>query len=83
MPNILTIVPERARGLRKFLFRLARRQYGGVVPGIFQVMAVDLRVARPASAVYRYLHMRKSSPLSRLQREMLATVVNGKVGGAP
>jgi len=27
--------------------------------------------------------MRKSSPLSRLQREMLATVVNGLVGGAP
>jgi hypothetical protein len=27
--------------------------------------------------------MRKSSPLSRLQREMLATVVNGLIGGAP
>ena len=30
-----------------------------------------------------YLHMRKSSPLSRLQREMRATVVNGLIGGAP
>ncbi len=56
---------------------------GGVVPGVFQVLAVDLRVARAAGALYRYLHLRKSSPLSRLQREMLATVVNGKVGGAP
>jgi len=27
--------------------------------------------------------MRKSSPLSRLQREMLATVANGLIGGAP
>ena len=55
----------------------------GVVPGVFQVLAVDLGVARPAGALYRHLHLRKSSPLTRLQREMLATVVNGKVGGAP
>ncbi len=83
MPNITTIVPERASGIRGLFFRLVRRQYGGVVPGVFQVLAVDLRVARPAGAVYKHLHLRKSSPLSRLQREMLATVVNGKVGGAP
>ena len=83
MPNIMTVVPERARGLRRLLFRLARRQYGGVVPGVFQILAVDLAVARPAGALYRHLHLRKSSPLTRLQREMLATVVNGKIGGAP
>ena len=62
---------------------MVRRQYGGVVPGIFQILAVDLSVARPTGALYKYLHLRKSSPLSRLQREMLATVVNGKIGGAP
>jgi hypothetical protein len=83
MPNIMTVVPEQVRGLRKLFFRWVRGQYGGVVPGVFQVLAVDLRVARPAGSVYRHLHLRKSSPLSRLQREMLATVVNGKVGGAP
>lgn len=83
MPNILTVVPERARGVRRLFFRWVRRQYGGVVPGVFQVLSVDLRVARPAGALYRNLHLRKSSPLSRLQREMLASVVNGKVGGAP
>lgn len=27
--------------------------------------------------------LRRSSPLTRLQREMTAVVVNGKVGGAP
>jgi hypothetical protein len=53
------------------------------VPGIFQVLAVDLKVARPTGSLYNHLHLRKGSPLSRLQREMLATVVNGKVGGAP
>jgi hypothetical protein len=76
MPNILTVVP-------KLLVRMARRQYGGVVPGMFQILAVDLAVARRVAAIYDHLHMRKSSPLSRVQREMLATVVNGKVGGAP
>jgi len=83
MPNILTIVPEQARGVRKLFFRWVQRQYGGVVPGVYQVLAVDLKVARPAGALYSHLHLRKSSSISRLQREMLATVVNGKVGGAP
>lgn len=83
MPDILAVQPERARGLRKLFFLWARRQYGGVVPGIFQILAVDLRVAQPVGALYSHLHLRKSSRLSRLQREMLATVVNGKVGGAP
>jgi hypothetical protein len=81
--NILTVAPAQVRGLRKLLFSWVRRQYGGIVPGVFQVLAVDLRVAGLAGALYNYLQLRASSPLSRLQREMLATVVNGKVGGAP
>ncbi len=83
MPNILTVVPERATGIRKLFFGWVKRQYGGVVPGVYQVLAVDLKVARPAGALYSHLHLGKRSPLTRLQREMLATVVNGKVGGAP
>lgn len=83
MPSIKTIVPDEARGIRGLFYRWVRSQYGGVVPGIFQVLAVDLKVARPAGALYNHLHLRRSSPLSRLQREMMATVVNGKVGGAP
>lgn len=83
MANILTIPPDGARGLRRLFFRWVRSRYGGIVPGVFQVLAVDLKVARPAGALYSYLHLGRSSALSRLQREMLATVVNGKVGGAP
>ena len=83
MANIMTIAPEQAKGIRKLFFRWVRRQYGGVVPGVFQVLAVDLKVARPAGSLYNHLHLGKSSSMSRLQREMLATVVNGKVGGAP
>lgn len=79
----MTIVPEQAKGIRKAFFGWVRRQYGGVVPGVFQVLAVDLKVARPAGSLYNHLHLGKSSSMSRLQREMLATVVNGKVGGAP
>lgn len=83
MANIPTVDPDQARGIRGLLFRWVRGQYGGVVPGIFQVLAVDIRFAAIAGALYRHLHLRRSSPLSRLQREMLATVVNGKIGGAP
>ena len=83
MANIPIIPPGSARGLKGLFFRWARRQYGGVVPGIFQILAVDMSVARAAGAIYNRLHLRRGSPLTRLQREMLATVVNGKVGGAP
>jgi hypothetical protein len=54
-----------------------------VLPGIFEVLTPDLQVAGAAGWLYGRLHLRKSSPLSRLQREMLATVVNGPIGGAP
>lgn len=83
MADIMTIEPGGARGLRKLFFAWVRRQYGGIVPGVFQVLTVDFGVARAAGALYSRLHLGKASPLSRLQREMLATVVNGKVGGAP
>ncbi len=83
MARILTIEPEQTRGLRKLLFWVNKRQYVGVVPGISKVLFPDLNVAFPTGWLYNYLHMRKSSPLTRLQREMLATVVNGLIGGAP
>ena len=83
MARILTVDPERTRGLRKILYWTNKRQYGGVVPGAFNILAQDLNIGIPVGWLYNHLHMRKSSPLSRLQREMLATVVNGLVGGAP
>jgi hypothetical protein len=83
MARILTVDPEQARGLRKLLAWWTKRQYGGVVPGVFKIAAPDLNILIPANWIYNYLHMRKGSPLTRLQREMLATVVNGLIGGAP
>ncbi len=83
MARILTFDPEQARGLRKVLVWMAKRQYGGAVPGLFKVLAQDLNIGLPVNWTYNHLHMRKGSPLSRLQRERLATVVNGLIGGAP
>jgi hypothetical protein len=76
-------VSDRARGPRRAALALARRRYGGIVPGIYRLVAVDLRLALAVGDIYGHLHLRRRSPLTRLQREMLATVVNGLVGGAP
>ena len=56
---------------------------GGVVPGIVQIALTDLQLAFGMEWLYAYLHERRRSPLTRLQREMMATVVNGLIGGAP
>ena len=82
MARIETVAPREARGLRRLVLRLSKRDYG-YVPGITQVLLPDLVVAFATSMVYNRLQLRRSSPLTRLQREMLATVVNGKIGGAP
>ena len=81
--RLKTIAPEEARGVRRALLAFARRQYGGVVPGIMRVGLVDLRLGVLLDQLYRHLHLRRRSPFSRVQREMLAPVVNGLVGGAP
>jgi hypothetical protein len=81
--RIRTVAPEQARGLRRIAIMMAKWRYGGVVPGIFRVALVDLQLGALLDRLYAHLHLRRKSPLSRLQREMLATVVNGKVGGAP
>ena len=83
MGRIITTTSENARGWRRLVVWMVKRQYGGVVPGIAQITIGNMRIARPLLALYSYLHERRRSPLSRLQREMVATVVNGAVGGAP
>jgi len=83
MARILTIDPDQTKGLRKLMVRMLRHQNGGIVPGIFKILMVDFQVTIPTGWLYSYLNERKGSPMSKLQREMLATVVNGLVGGAP
>jgi hypothetical protein len=76
MARIQTSTPGRL--LRSF----AKRLYGHM-PGITQVVLPDLPTAVGVGIIYNHLHLGKSSKMSRLQREMVATVVNGKIGGAP
>jgi hypothetical protein len=65
-----------------FLQSIVKRQYG-YLPGITQVLLPDLPTAIGVGIIYSHLHLGKSSAITRLQREMIATVVNGKIGGAP
>ncbi len=83
MARIKTIDPQSASGIRRFLIKIFKKKYGGFLPGIFKIALVDLKIGMPTGKIYNYLHLRRKSPLTRLQREMLATVVNGTIGGAP
>ncbi len=83
MARIKIVTLESARGIRKFLLNMFKKKYGGTLPGIFKIAMVDLKLGFRLGQIYQHLHLRKTSPLSRLQREMMATVVNGLVGGAP
>ena len=82
MARIKTISEDEARGIRRALVWYTKRQYG-YLPGIFKILMPDMGLTRRAGAIYNHLHLRKSSPLSRVQREMVAVVVNGHVSGAP
>lgn len=82
-PRIKTVDPKEAKGLRKLMMRMTQCQMGGMVPGIQQIVMTDFHIGIPIYWLYGRLNLRKGSPLSRLQREMLATVVTGTVGGAP
>ena len=81
--RIKTLSPQSATGIRRFLLNKFKKQYGGFLPGIFRIALVDLKIGFPTGNLYKYLHLRKKSPLTRAQREMVATVVNGLIGGAP
>ncbi len=83
MARIKTVSEKDAQGPQLQMIEKAKALYGGIVPGIMQIRLVDPEIAAPAFQIYQHLNLRKDSPLTRLQREMVATVVNGLIGGAP
>ena len=83
MVRLLTAEPGMTRGLAGALLRYVQWRQKGYVPGITRLALVDVQIALAMNAIYNRLQLRNNSPLTRLQREMLATVVNGAVGGAP
>ena len=84
MARITTVSGEsEAQGPQLQLLQQVKSQYGGVVPGIAQILLADLAIAGPTFQLYQYLNARPDSPLTNLQLQMLATVVNGLIGGKP
>jgi hypothetical protein len=82
MARIKTVTEEQAQGPARQFVEQIKGNWGYLL-GISQVLLPDLQVAQPSFQLYQHLHLRPDSPLTRLQREMVATVVNGLVGGAP
>ena len=83
MARLLTAEPGTARGLARILLRYLKWRQKGYIPGITRLALVDVRIALAMNTIYNRIQLRRDSPLTRLQREMLATVVNGVIGGAP
>jgi hypothetical protein len=55
----------------------------GAVPGIARVQLADLRFAWLMTRLFQHIYMGRRVTLTVVQREMVATVVNGLIGGAP
>jgi hypothetical protein len=55
----------------------------GAIPGIARVQLADLRFAYRMTRLFQYVYMGRRIELTIIQREMVATVVNGLIGGAP
>jgi len=48
---------DEATGFQRFVVWLAKRRYG-FLPGILRVLITDIKVARAASGLYQYLHLK-------------------------
>ena len=74
MAWIKTIAPDHAEGPLKTVYDAAVRRAGKVY-GIVRSMSLNPPVLKSAIQLYRDVMFRES-PLSRIQREMLATSVS-------
>jgi alkylhydroperoxidase family enzyme len=77
MPWIEQVPIEKATGLLKKIFDAAIKRAGRVWH-IVHIMSVNPRALRDSMGFYRTIMMGES-PLSRAQREMLATVVSAEL----
>jgi uncharacterized peroxidase-related enzyme len=82
MSRILAVSDETAEGFPAAAMENAR-QTRGYVSGTLRLLLVDPKVAQAGQQLYEHLNLRPDSPLSRLQREMLATVVSGMLSAKP
>ena len=77
---IFAVSPQTG-GLRGRILWMLRQRFG-IAPGIMRVFLTDLRSGFLATLLYSRANYGAHS-MSPLQREMVATIVNGKIGGAP
>jgi uncharacterized peroxidase-related enzyme len=75
MAWIETIAPERATGLLKQLYGAAIKRAGKVY-NVIRLQSRRPRVLRASTQLYIEVMHSTESPLSRAQREMIATVVS-------
>lgn len=82
MSRILAVSMETAEGpQRAFLEKTLSER--GYLSGTARLGMVDPQIGPPGRQLYEYLNLRSDSPFSRLQREMVATVVYGLIGAKP
>jgi uncharacterized peroxidase-related enzyme len=82
MSRILALSLETAEGPQRAMLEktLAERGY---ISGTRRLLMVDPQVGLPGGQLYEHYNLRPDSPFSRLQREMVATVVYGIIGAKP
>lgn len=72
---IETIAPERATGLLAKLYQVALARAGKIY-NVIRIQSLRPETLRASTALYREIMFGKASPLSRAQRELIATVVS-------
>jgi len=75
MTRISTVDPEQATGLLARLYREAIERAGKVFQ-VLRCQSVRPEVLEASTALYREVMHSERSPLSRAQREMIATAVS-------
>jgi len=82
MSRILAVSMETAEGAQRAILEKTLSEVG-YLSGTRRLLLVDPQLGMPGRQLYEYLNLRPDSPFSRLQREMVATVVYGLIGAKP
>lgn len=78
MARIRTLSEDHANEAQRALIEQTKKEYG-VFTGIRQVLLADPNVAMPVKQLVQYLSLRKDSPFTRLQLELIGTLVYGLI----
>jgi uncharacterized peroxidase-related enzyme len=82
MSRILALTLETAEGPQRAMLEKTLAEVG-YISGTRRLLLVDPQVGMPGRQLYEHYNLRPDSPFSRLQREMVATVVYGIIGAKP